>query len=92
MGRYGHLCPLGAFYSIIGKYSFIKVKHNAEACTLCMLCKDVCHEKQVLAFIGQHSGYIGAECSNCGKCIEVCEDDALKYSIRKIKSGGNNNE
>jgi ferredoxin-type protein NapH len=91
-GWCGHLCPLGAFYSIIGKYSFIKVKHNEKACTLCMLCKDVCHEKQVLAFIGQHSGYIGGECSNCGRCIEVCDDGALKYSIRKIKSGGNNNE
>jgi ferredoxin len=32
------------------------------------------------------------ECSNCGRCIEVCDDNALKYSMNKIKIGGYNNE
>jgi ferredoxin-type protein NapH len=88
-GWCGHLCPLGAFYAVISRFSIIKVKHNVEACTLCMLCKDVCHEQQVLNFIGQHTGFIRGECSNCGRCIEVCADNALKFSINKLKSGRN---
>ncbi len=32
-GWCGHLCPLGATYSIIGKKSLIRVSHNHENCT-----------------------------------------------------------
>ena len=31
------------------------------------------------------SGTIIDECSNCGRCIEVCDDNALEYSINKYK-------
>jgi len=24
------------------------------------------------------------ECTNCGRCIDVCNDDALKFSIRNF--------
>ena len=23
-------------------------------------------------------------CTNCGRCVEVCDDDALNFSIRKL--------
>jgi ferredoxin-type protein NapH len=84
-GWCGHLCPLGAFYAVAGRFALVKVKHDADKCPLCMRCMDVCHEIQVLSFIGDHSGFIKGECSNCGRCIEVCDYDALKYSIYKIK-------
>ncbi len=81
-GWCGYLCPLGAFYSLIGKFSLIKVKHLKEKCTHCMKCKDICPEEQVLKIIGVDSGFIASgECTNCGRCIEVCDDDSLKYSI-----------
>lgn len=85
-GWCGHLCPLGAFYSIIGKFALIKVKHQVKKCTMCMKCFGVCHEEQVLHFIGKESGYIKNECSNCGRCVEVCEDNALKFSIYNYKN------
>jgi len=28
-GWCGHLCPLGAFYSLVGKFSFIRVHHTS---------------------------------------------------------------
>lgn len=82
-GWCGYLCPLGAFYSIVGKYSLIRVKHNAEACTACMKCKEVCPEKEVLHMVAKESESVtmGA-CTNCGRCVEVCDDDALNFSIR----------
>ncbi len=85
-GWCGHLCPLGAFYSVTSRFSLIKVKHDVEKCTMCMKCFDVCHEKQVLNLIGEKSGYIVGECSNCGRCIEVCNDSALKYAIYNYKN------
>ena len=84
-GWCGHICPLGAFYSILGKFSLIKVHHLEENCTLCMKCKEVCPEHQVLHMIGKKSlPVLSGECTNCARCIEVCEDDALEFSVRKF--------
>ncbi len=82
-GWCGHICPLGGFYSVVSKFSIIRVKHNQPNCTLCMKCKDVCPEKQILSLIGKSSGDVSSgECTNCGRCIEVCDDDALSFGIR----------
>jgi len=84
-GWCGHICPLGGFYSILGKFSLIRVHHTQENCTLCMKCKVVCPERQVLHMIGNESlPVIMGECTNCARCIEVCDDDALGFSIRNL--------
>ncbi len=83
-GWCGHICPLGATYSLIGKYSLIRVKHISENCTLCMKCKEVCPEPQVLHMIGKYSITVNnIECTNCGRCIDVCNDEALDFVIGK---------
>lgn len=84
-GWCGHVCPLGGFYSLLGKFSFLRVHHIEENCTLCMKCKTVCPEKQVLHMIGKESlPVLSGECTNCARCIEVCDDDALRFSIRDM--------
>ncbi len=83
-GWCGHICPIGGFYSIVGKYNFIKVEHDSYKCTECMECKEVCPEVQVLHMIGKKSMQVkSGECTNCARCIEVCNDDALVFKIRK---------
>ncbi len=82
-GWCGHICPLGGFYSLLGKFSLVRVKHDQSTCTLCMKCKDICPEKQVLSIIGKESGAIvSGECTNCGRCVEVCDDNALNFGVR----------
>jgi len=84
-GWCGHICPLGGFYSLVGKFSLIRVHHIQENCTLCMKCKVVCPENQVLHMIGKESlPVLSGECTNCARCIEVCDDDALEFSIRSL--------
>ncbi len=81
-GWCGHVCPLGGFYSLAGKYAPWSVVHNQPNCTLCMKCKEVCPESQVLHMIGKKSiKVLDMECTNCGRCIEVCDDDALSFTI-----------
>jgi len=93
-GWCGHICPLGGIYSLIGRFSLIRVRHEQPNCTLCMKCKEVCPESQVLFMIGKDSTTVNmGECSNCARCIEVCDDDALRFSIRDFatsKAKGDN--
>ncbi len=95
-GWCGHICPLGGFYSLLGRFSLIKVQHNAQNCTGCMDCKVVCPEKQVLFMIDKESlPVLWGECTSCARCIEVCNDNALNFSIRDFrntKNIGDNNE
>ena len=85
-GWCGHICPLGGFYGVIGKYSLLRVDHNKDNCPACMECKVVCPESQVLFMIDKESLQVhNGECTNCARCIEVCDDDALKFSIRDFK-------
>ncbi|WP_198304703.1 quinol dehydrogenase ferredoxin subunit NapH [Arcobacter vandammei] len=81
-GWCGHICPLGGFYSLIGRFSLIRVHHDHEKCTACMKCKVVCPENQVLHMITKSSEPVLQECTNCARCIEVCDDDALNFELR----------
>lgn len=84
-GWCGHVCPLGGVHSLIGSYGLLEVMHNHENCTLCMKCKDICPEVQVLNMIGKRSeGVSQPECTNCGRCIDVCDDDALGFHLRNF--------
>ncbi len=84
-GWCGHICPLGGVYSLIGKYALLEVTHDHDNCTLCMKCKDVCPEVQVLNMIGKRSeGVSMPECTNCGRCVDVCDDDALGFHLRNF--------
>jgi ferredoxin-type protein NapH len=80
-GFCGHICPLGGFYSLTGRYGFLRIGYDRDKCTDCMKCIDICPEKQVLHMVGEQSGPVrSGECINCGRCVEVCDDDALKFS------------
>jgi ferredoxin-type protein NapH len=82
-GFCGHLCPLGGFYAVAGRAGIIRVRHRQERCSRCMLCRNVCPEPQVLPLVGRESGFVtSGECTNCGRCIEVCPDDAMSFGMR----------
>ncbi len=82
-GFCGRLCPLGAFYALIGRFGLLRVRHDHTVCTHCLECLRVCPENQILQQVGRVSGTINrGVCTNCGRCIEVCDDDALGFRIR----------
>jgi len=88
-GWCGHVCPLGGFYSLIGRFSLIRVKYDKDRCTECMECKVVCPEPEVLHMVTKESAsVVKGECTNCARCIEVCNDEALEFSIKKFIQKG----
>lgn len=85
-GFCGHICPIGGFYALISRFSLLKVKYNDSKCTQCMKCKIICPEKQVLDIISKGSDgvVVSGECTRCGRCIEVCDTNALSFSLRSF--------
>ncbi len=88
-GWCGHLCPVGAFYSLLGKKSVLRVSAvNREQCDDCNDCFVVCPEPKVIrpALKGAEKG-IGpliddGNCTNCGRCIDICDVDVFNFSNR----------
>ena len=88
-GWCGHLCPVGAFYSLLGKWSPLRVTASRRAdCNDCMDCFEVCPEPQVirpaLKGAGKSVGpvIVAANCTNCGRCIDVCSKDVFAFGMR----------
>ncbi|MFT6985947.1 MAG: ferredoxin-type protein NapH [Psychromonas sp.] len=91
-GWCGHLCPMGAFYSLINCISLIKVSAvKRDKCTDCLDCFAVCPEPEILkdpVHGGKHAiGPLitGLTCTNCGRCVDVCGENV--FEITTVFSG-----
>ena len=82
----GHLCPMGAFYALLGSGALLRVSaRSSSRCDDCLDCYRACPEPQVIqpALKGLASPVIGsAACTNCGRCIDVCSQDVFRFAIR----------
>jgi len=103
-----HLCPVGAFYGLLGTHSLIRIRADArEQCDDCMDCFKVCPEQQVIrpALKGHLQGHLNSSnetigpvitsnnCTNCGRCIDVCAKDVFHFGLRlnnKVLNSVNN--
>jgi ferredoxin-type protein NapH len=85
-GWCGHLCPLGAFYALVGKLALLRVRFDAPTCTHCGECAKYCPEPQVLNLKeAAAAGMIASgECTNCGRCISVCPEGTLEFDLRRF--------
>lgn len=87
-GWCGHLCPVGAFYSLLGKTALLRVSAaRRSACDDCLDCFTVCPEPQVirpaLKGDGQQTPLIlSPNCTACGRCIDVCDLNVFKMTHR----------
>ncbi len=88
-GWCSHLCPVGAFYGLLGSRALLRVATpNRAACDHCMDCYAVCPEPQVIspALEGAKKGaspvVLGRDCTTCGRCIDVCNSDVFRFTHR----------
>lgn len=87
-----HICPMGAFYGLVGKVSPLRVRADARsACDDCAECYVVCPEPQILKPVlkGEGEGIapviLAGECTNCGRCIDVCAEEVFHFGLRAKK-------
>lgn len=88
-GWCGHLCPVGAFYGLIGAKSVVRVSaHGRDRCNNCMECFAICPERQVIAPALRGAGkgvgpvILSGDCTNCGRCIDVCSKQVFRFGTR----------
>jgi len=85
-GWCSHLCPVGAFYGIIGKTSLVRVAAaRRQDCTSCGACFNVCTEPHVITPALKGTGtrlILSGDCVNCGSCIDACPVDVFEMSLR----------
>lgn len=87
-GWCGHVCPVGAAYALIGHKALLRVAAtHSSRCNDCADCFAVCPEPQVISM--PLKGKAGASpviqdphCTNCGRCIDVCGPDVLRFTHR----------
>jgi len=85
-GWCGHVCPVGAAYSLLNFAAIPRVSAAARGrCNDCMDCFAVCPEPQVIrpALKGAGSPVIRAiNCTTCGRCVDVCSKEVFRITTR----------
>lgn len=85
-----HVCPVGAFYTLLNHTGVLRVSASGrERCDDCMDCFAVCPEMHVIkpALKGARSGagpiITSADCTACGRCIDVCAENVFRFTYRQ---------
>ncbi len=85
-----HLCPVGAFYGLVGKGSLVRVAaKRREDCTNCAACFNVCPEPHIITPALKGNGtrlVLSGDCISCGACIDSCPTEVFGFSTLLSRS------
>ena len=70
------ICPLGAFYALFNKVSFVNYNVDKHKCVSCGKCSRTC---KMDVDITQNNAH--PECIRCGECIKVCPTKAISVNM-----------
>ena len=85
-----HICPMGAAYSLLNKISFFRIRIDKNKCIKCLDCVQECRMFALTPDDVEGKGTPDANCIRCGRCIEVCPEEAIDMYLlgTKIKVRG----
>ncbi|HEY9081515.1 NapH/MauN family ferredoxin-type protein [Magnetovibrio sp.] len=84
-----YMCPIGLTYGMVGITSPVHVTYNLENCLHEGDCRTVCLVPHVLevtkkGFALTVNSDIGADCTRCGMCVDICPTDSLTYDVKGL--------
>ena len=84
-----YMCPIGLTYGMVGITSPVHVTYNLEKCLHEGDCRAVCLVPHVLevtkkGFALREDTDIGADCTRCGMCVDICPTDSLTYDVKGL--------
>ena len=85
-----YVCPIGLTYGLVGSVSPVRVKYNVKNCHHEGDCRKVCMVPHVLDTTIRMRARdvevpIGADCTRCGLCVDICPTDSLNFEFAGAK-------
>ncbi len=85
-----YACPIGLTYGVVGLVTPVHVAYRVEHCFHEGDCQKVCLVPHVLSCVikGRATDTrleIGADCTRCGLCVDVCKSEALKFEVKGLR-------
>ena len=81
------ICPVGTILSFLARFSWLKIRFDADKCKNCSLCSKNC--KAACIDYKTHSVDY-SRCVVCGNCIDKCKFGALRYGIGSTRTDTKN--
>lgn len=74
-----YFCPHGAIMALLNRFSFLGLRRDPAKCTKgqCRLCEEVCPMRVPILDLPWQK-FSDPECIYCLKCVDACEDGAIK--------------
>ncbi len=79
-------CPFGLVSWIFEKLAIFRIKVDYNKCDACQLCYRSCPSNVMESIIKQDKRTI-PDCFSCGTCIDVCPQDAVRFTSKRTKTG-----
>jgi len=76
------ICPLGALFGILSRYSIWRISKNKHECSKCMRCEQNCQ-----GGCNPADKIHISECVLCFNCRENCDDEIINYQTTVSASG-----
>lgn len=85
-GWCGHICPVGAFYGLLGRYGRLRITASeVGSCkgSSCSACVKACPEPHVLTPLVKNTGVsvTSGDCLRCGACLDACTSGVIKMKL-----------
>lgn len=72
------ICPLGAFYGLISKFSIFRI-HQGDNCVYCTMCEEVCPSGCIDI---SEEKVNNVTCVKCLRCFNACNSNGMNYGIK----------
>ena len=77
------ICPVGTILSFCARFSWFKIRFDADKCKNCSMCSKNC-KAACIDYKTHTVDY--SRCVVCGNCIDKCKFGALKYTNRTVSA------
>jgi len=84
-----YACPIGLTYGLVGSISPLRITHDVSKCFNDGACRQVCLVPHVLNCTVRGRARkvktdLGADCTRCGLCIDVCPTEAFTFKFKGL--------